>query len=51
MARLYAILTVQTLSIFICFDDAFLVPGQYTVFGKVTEGMEYVDKIMRGEPP
>ena len=36
---------------FICFDDASFLNGQYTVFGKVTEGMEYVDKIMRGEPP
>ena len=24
--------------------------GQYTVWGKVTEGMENVDKIKRGEP-
>ena len=36
---------------FICFDDASFLNGQYTVFGKVIEGMEYVDKIMRGEPP
>ncbi|MFP3944711.1 MAG: peptidylprolyl isomerase, partial [Alphaproteobacteria bacterium] len=25
--------------------------GQYTVWGKVVSGMEYVDKIERGEPP
>ena len=36
---------------FICFEEASFLNGQYTVFGKVIEGMEYVDKIMRGEPP
>ena len=36
---------------FICFDDASFLNGQYTVFGEVIEGMEYVDNIMRGEPP
>jgi peptidylprolyl isomerase len=35
---------------FICFDDADFLDGQYTVWGKVTEGMENVDKIKRGEP-
>jgi cyclophilin family peptidyl-prolyl cis-trans isomerase len=35
---------------FICFDDARFLDGQYTVWGKVTEGMEAVDKIKRGEP-
>ncbi len=38
---------------FICFDDngcSFLT-GQYTVWGQVVEGMEYVDAIKRGEPP
>ena len=35
---------------FICFDDAAFLNGQYTVWGKVTEGMENVDKIKRGEP-
>lgn len=35
---------------FICFDDAGFLNGQYTVWGKVTEGMENVDKIKRGEP-
>ena len=35
---------------FICFDDASFLNGQYTVFGEVIEGMEYVDNIMRGEP-
>jgi peptidylprolyl isomerase len=35
---------------FICFADAAFLNGQYTVWGKVTEGMENVDKIKRGEP-
>jgi cyclophilin family peptidyl-prolyl cis-trans isomerase len=35
---------------FICFDDAPFLNGQYTVWGKVTEGMENIDKIKRGEP-
>jgi peptidylprolyl isomerase len=35
---------------FICFDDARFLDGQYTVWGAVTEGMENVDKIKRGEP-
>lgn len=36
---------------FICFDDARFLDNQYTVWGKVVEGMEFVDKIARGEPP
>jgi cyclophilin family peptidyl-prolyl cis-trans isomerase len=35
---------------FICFEDAPFLNGQYTVWGKVLEGMENVDKIKRGEP-
>jgi peptidylprolyl isomerase len=35
---------------FICFDDAPFLNGQYTVWGRVIEGMENVDKIKRGEP-
>jgi peptidylprolyl isomerase len=35
---------------FICFDDARFLDGKYTVWGRVTEGMENVDKIKRGEP-
>ena len=33
---------------FICFADAPFLDGQYTIWGKVTEGMENVDKIKRG---
>jgi cyclophilin family peptidyl-prolyl cis-trans isomerase len=36
---------------FICFADAPHLNGQYTVWGKVIEGMELVDKIAAGEPP
>ena len=35
---------------FICFDDASFLDKQYTVWGRVTEGMDNVDKIKRGEP-
>ena len=34
---------------FICFKPAPFLDRQYTVFGKVVEGMEYVDKIKRGD--
>ncbi len=33
---------------FIVFDDAAFLDGQYTVWGQVTEGMEYVDAIRKG---
>ena len=36
---------------FICFDRADWLDGQYTVFGKVTEGMDLIDQIAKGEPP
>ena len=36
---------------FICFEDARFLDGQYTVWGNVTEGMEYVDALPKGEPP
>jgi peptidylprolyl isomerase len=35
---------------FICFKDAPWLDNQYTVWGQVTEGMENIDKIKRGEP-
>ena len=35
---------------FICFTDAPWLDGQYTAWGEVTEGMDNVDKIKRGEP-
>jgi peptidylprolyl isomerase len=35
---------------FIVFKDSNFLDGQYTVWGKVTSGMEFVDKIKRGAP-
>ncbi|MCE9649295.1 MAG: peptidylprolyl isomerase [Parvibaculum sp.] len=35
---------------FIVFDEARFLDKQYTVWGKVTSGMEFVDKLKRGEP-
>jgi peptidylprolyl isomerase len=34
---------------FIVFKDSNFLDGQYTVWGKVTSGMEFVDKIKRGQ--
>jgi len=36
---------------FICFDDARFLDRQYTVWGKVVEGMEVIDDLPTGEPP
>ena len=36
---------------FICFDDASFLNNQYTVWGKVTEGMDVIDQLAKGEPP
>lgn len=35
---------------FLCFEDARFLDGQYTVWGKVIDGMEAIDAIKRGEP-
>lgn len=35
---------------FICFKDAGFLDGQYTVWGQVIKGMEFVDNIKRGDP-
>jgi cyclophilin family peptidyl-prolyl cis-trans isomerase len=35
---------------FICFGDAAFLDKQYTVWGKVSDGMDIVDGIKRGEP-
>ncbi|HUN50110.1 MAG TPA: peptidylprolyl isomerase [Candidatus Sulfotelmatobacter sp.] len=34
---------------FICFDDADFLDGQYTIWGQVIEGMEFVDQIKKGD--
>ncbi len=36
---------------FINFADNHFLNGQYTVYGRVISGMEFVDAITRGEPP
>jgi len=36
---------------FINFTDNHFLNRQYTVYGRVISGMEFVDKITRGEPP
>ncbi len=36
---------------FICFAPASFLDGKYTIWGKVTSGMEFIDKIKKGEPP
>ena len=36
---------------FICFESASYLDRNYTVFGKVIEGMEFVDKIKKGDGP
>ncbi len=36
---------------YICFKPSSFLDGQYTVWGQVVSGMEFVDNIKRGEPP
>lgn len=36
---------------FICLADAAFLDNQYTVWGEVTDGMDYVDALPKGEPP
>jgi len=36
---------------FICFDDATFLDRQYTAWGVVESGMEFVDALPKGEPP
>jgi peptidylprolyl isomerase len=36
---------------FICFDDARFLDKQYTVWGEVTEGMDLIDGLPKGQPP
>ena len=36
---------------FICFDDATFLDNQYTVWGEVTDGMDLIDALPKGEPP
>ncbi len=34
---------------FICFDESPWLDGKYTVWGRVTEGMEHIDAIKKGD--
>lgn len=36
---------------FICFEDARFLDRQYTAWGKVSKGMDVIDKLAKGEPP
>ena len=36
---------------FICFDSAPHLDRQYSVFGQVVKGMEFIDKIKKGNDP
>ncbi len=36
---------------FVMLQDGHFLNGQYTVYGRVTEGMEHIDNITKGEPP
>jgi cyclophilin family peptidyl-prolyl cis-trans isomerase len=36
---------------FICFQPRFTLDKNYTAFGRVISGMQYIDAIQRGEPP
>ncbi len=36
---------------FICLDDARFLDRQYTVWGEVTDGMDMIDALPKGEPP
>ncbi len=36
---------------FICFAPSSFLDGQYTVWGEVTDGMELIDALPKGEPP
>jgi cyclophilin family peptidyl-prolyl cis-trans isomerase len=36
---------------FICFDTADFLDGDYTVWGEVVSGMEFIDALAKGEPP
>ena len=36
---------------FICLANSHFLDGEYTAWGRVTDGMEHVDAIAKGEPP
>lgn len=50
MARSQALNSADS-QFFICFTVTPNLDGQYTVWGEVVRGMEFVDQIQKGEPP
>ena len=50
MARSQALDSADS-QFFICFTSVPSLDGQYTVWGQVVKGMEFVDQIQKGEPP
>lgn len=50
MARSQALNSADS-QFFICFTSVPSLDGQYTVWGQVVKGMEFVDQIQKGEPP
>jgi peptidylprolyl isomerase len=51
MARLGHDIDSGNCQFFICLDDAKFLDKQYSVWGEVTDGMEHVDALPKGEPP
>jgi peptidylprolyl isomerase len=51
MARLGHDVNSANSQFFICLANANYLDGDYTVWGEVTEGMEHVDALPKGEPP
>ena len=50
MARSSALNSADS-QFFICFTTVPTLDGQYTIWGQVVKGMEFVDQIQKGEPP
>ena len=51
MARLGHDVNSANSQFFICLADATFLDGDYSVWGEVTEGMDHVDALPKGEPP
>lgn len=48
MARAFDVNSADS-QFFICFEDCKFLDGKYTVWGHVVSGMEFIDKIKRGD--
>ena len=49
MLKNFRVAQMQNLLLRVCFKASSFLDRQYTVFGKVVEGMDLVDKIKRGD--